>query len=64
MKFYINILIRFIVGFFYIYTWMMARSLFMLIGRVGYSGRVGTMPIGRVGYAGRVGTMLIGRVEY
>ncbi len=64
IKFYINILIRFIVGFFYIYTWMMARSLFMLIGRVGYSGRVGTMLIGRVGYSCRVGSMLIGRVGY
>ncbi|XP_023324099.1 uncharacterized protein LOC111698090 isoform X2 [Eurytemora carolleeae] len=40
IKFYINILIRFIVGFFYIYTWMMARSLFMLIGRVGYSDKM------------------------
>ena len=38
VRFYLNHLIRFVVGLAYIYVWIMARSLYMVMGRIGYTG--------------------------
>jgi len=39
VRFYLNHLIRFVVGLVYIYIWIMARSLYMVMGRIGYTGK-------------------------
>jgi hypothetical protein len=39
IQFYAYYLILFLVGFYYIYIWTMVRSLFLVMGKVGYSGR-------------------------
>ncbi len=39
IQFYVYYLVLFLVGFYYIYIWTMVRSLFLVMGKVGYSGR-------------------------
>ena len=39
IQFYVYYLVLFVVGFFYIYIWSMVRSLFLVMGRIDYTGR-------------------------
>jgi hypothetical protein len=41
IQFYAYYLALFLVGFFYIYIWTMVRSLYLVMGRVGYTGTSG-----------------------